>query len=427
MQTVQVGLGTWEEDVRALAQEDYRAFIVTGVSVSFDSLDISNRIQSDYPPVRNVGAEIVRLLHSRHKVVLGPSTDFASMDGYYSPIRGQNVFIEQKLYVLAIDMGTDVILFGPATSHLDGPLELVADEQLQSAAMAKTRMKLSSETFQGTSGLLRVDLQFTSNPFEPYLVHIDRNPHVFATTASPPLDDQLVSLLFPGGHPALLDILLSNRFASAKDFALVQKVVNTYATYASTYDAEVSTFPYYTILRDLVTNFDWRGTVLDLGCGTGLLGELLHQKGDPVRIAGVDLSPHMTDTPAIAAHYDKPVRMEPVQVAIMRPDTYDHVACFGTVVYLSGVDFTAFLARTFMIARKSITFDIEDVSQDYLDKSARDTSILPSYNHTAAFRRFRIPEGWRIVHDEYGLLYHDSHETGCDIFDTMIRMERFGE
>ncbi|KND87291.1 hypothetical protein TOPH_08069 [Tolypocladium ophioglossoides CBS 100239] len=207
------------------------------------------------------------------------------------------------------------------------------------------------------------------------------------------------------------------------DVTTHQKIIDTYAGYAATYDDEVTQFPYYQTLRKLVFNFDWSGSVLDLGCGTGLLGQLLHEKGSPYTIMGVDLSPAMTANPSIRKYYQTPITIGTVQDAIAKPIKVNHVACFGTLTYLNHDEFAEFLQRALSVAQRSITFDLEDVSLEYREKAAKDSAILPCYNHTDAWRDFKVPPGWKVVYDEYGLQYHDGHETGCDINDTMVRLE----
>ncbi|KAJ4172960.1 hypothetical protein NW754_003166 [Fusarium falciforme] len=189
---------------------------------------------------------------------------------------------------------------------------------------------------------------------------------------------------------------------------LIQRIVDTYAECAPTYDEEVTQFPYYQTLKNLVFTFDWAGSVPDLGCGTGLLGQLLYEKGEPFTIMGVDLSPAMTASPSII----------------------NHVACFGTLTYLNHNEFLTFLERALDVAQRSITFDMEDVSEEYRKKMAEDNTILPCYNHTKAWKAWKeskLPAGWGVVYDEYGLQYHDNHETGCDISDTMVRLEKAGD
>ncbi|KAL5610835.1 hypothetical protein FOBRF1_006952 [Fusarium oxysporum] len=208
---------------------------------------------------------------------------------------------------------------------------------------------------------------------------------------------------------------------------LTQRIVDTYAEYASTYDEEVIQFPYYQTLKKLVFSFDWAGSVLDLGCGTGLLGQLLNQKGEPFTIVGVDLSPDMTASPSISKYYETPITIGTVQEAIAQQLNVSHVACFGTLTYLNHDEFLTFLERALVVAQRSITFDMEDVSEEYREKMATDSTILPCYNHTQAWKDWKeskLPTGWRVAYDEYGLQYHDNHETGCDINDTMIRLEK---
>lgn len=132
----------------------------------------------------------------------------------------------------------------------------------------------------------------------------------------------------------------------------------------------------------------------------------------------------MTSSPAILECYQSPVTIGTMQTAMMKPVQFDHVVCFGALVYLDDVDFIAVISRMFVVAQKSITFDIEDSSEEYMKKCVEDESLIPSYNHTKAWRNFKVPARWKVTYEKYGLLYHDDHFTHCDIFDTMVRLER---
>jgi predicted TPR repeat methyltransferase len=327
-----------------------------------------------------------------------------------------------RFSALALSIGQEIVVFQPCV-RCQAERSTVSFESLTGIESAKDQITRTLDVagLRGSLQLVRIDATIAQESLVD--VSIDCSPRVFSATKDS-LDDALAARSTPGGHAALLDMVVSSRLASAEDMALTDKFVEKYATFARDYDAEVRNFPYYGVLKDLVSRFDWSESTLDLGCGTGLLGEIIHEKGQPYTIVGVDLSPDMTAAPAISKYYEDPVRIGPVQAAIMRPELYDHIACFGTLTYLSPTDFTSLMSRMFMVARKSVTFDIEDVSADYFDKSAGNNSILPSYNHTRAFKRFSIPAGWRIVHHKYDLLYHDDLETGCDIYDTMVRIEK---
>lgn len=75
-----------------------------------------------------------------------------------------------------------------------------------------------------------------------------------------------------------------------------------------------------------------RRDVIDLGCGTGLLGELLRPTAG--RLVGVDLSPRMVDKARERGLYDELVVGDVVEALAARPAAFDLVAAADVFVYL---------------------------------------------------------------------------------------------
>ncbi|KAH9990460.1 hypothetical protein F4779DRAFT_610035 [Xylariaceae sp. FL0662B] len=134
----------------------------------------------------------------------------------------------------------------------------------------------------------------------------------------------------------------------------------------------------------------------------------------------------MLESEAIRKFYQAPVKTGSIQDALAEKGLrFDHVACFSTMVYLDGEDFAHVLSRMLEVAQKSITFDVEDTPQEYTERMASEYSnAAVAYNHTAAWNTFKLPEGWKVVRQEFGPFYHDSVESGIDFSGTMIRLEK---
>jgi len=77
-----------------------------------------------------------------------------------------------------------------------------------------------------------------------------------------------------------------------------------------------------------------------------------------------------------------------------------------------------------MLARKSVTFDVDDIGQEYNDKIKRSYGDLWfNENHIEAVEEFGTPKGWRKVYHERKYLFR-SPATNDDIFGYPMRFER---
>jgi hypothetical protein len=101
---------------------------------------------------------------------------------------------------------------------------------------------------------------------------------------------------------------------------------------------------------------------------------------------------------------------------------FDHIVCFGALHFLDTVHLNAVLARMFMLARKSITFEIDDMSQEYIDELKKRYGLLNS-NNVEAMEEFGTPKGWRNVHHQREYLFK-SPTTNIDVSGYAMRFER---
>ncbi len=173
---------------------------------------------------------------------------------------------------------------------------------------------------------------------------------------------------------------------------------------------------------DYFATYDYSSTVLDLACGTGGIGMLIHAVGNKARISGIDLS---LRTPQIRAHYTQPLIVGPLQEEIMRFSTpVDHIVCFGALQSMNSTEFIATLVCMFMLACKSVAFDVDDVSQEHIDKIvARFGEGLRNHNKTLALQHFDVPKGWRKVVEQEGSLFY-SPSVQIDVRGSMLRFEK---
>jgi predicted TPR repeat methyltransferase len=74
-----------------------------------------------------------------------------------------------------------------------------------------------------------------------------------------------------------------------------------------------------------------RPDVLDAGCGTGLVGQLLRERA--ARLEGVDLSPAMLEQAAAKNVYDALHHVDLVAFLEARPAAFDAIACAATLIH----------------------------------------------------------------------------------------------
>ncbi|KAL3432917.1 hypothetical protein BDV09DRAFT_197332 [Aspergillus tetrazonus] len=138
-------------------------------------------------------------------------------------------------------------------------------------------------------------------------------------------------------------------------------------------------------------------------------------------VIGIDLSPSMTENPDVKKVY-KEVRIGPMQELIMGAGEHDHIVCFGAFNFLPTESLVAVLARSFMLARKSFTFDVEDATVEFCQKT-KERLGASSFNHVVAVEDFGIPKGWKRVLRERRHAYQ-SPSTGDYVDSYFIRFER---
>jgi hypothetical protein len=101
---------------------------------------------------------------------------------------------------------------------------------------------------------------------------------------------------------------------------------------------------------------------------------------------------------------------------------FDHIVCFGALHFLDSVQFNAVLARMFMLARTSLTFEIDDLDDDYISEVKKLAGVY-NENHVATLRAFGVPKGWKKIYDQNHYLYH-SPLAKTDIFGYALRFEK---
>ncbi|KAG5936980.1 hypothetical protein E4U53_000106 [Claviceps sorghi] len=297
-----------------------------------------------------------------------------------------------------------------------------------------------------------------------YVIDVDCNPSIFSRKQGRFGGDFMLETTFPGKQEAFLDTLLTiKRSRLGSNTGRIAHTAAFYDGFSDTYDEFWESTNMANMQRFTAATFDFSGSVLDLACGTGVFGRILHDHGArTTEIVGVEISAGMLCAPDIKKYYKKPLWNCSMQDYVMvsflhsrrlgrtvptrtlyavhaqlntkidpklsrqRNVEFDHVVCFGALLFLDAVELNAVLARMFMMARKSLTVEVENLDHHVIEKMQNDEG--PHFfieNHVQMVERFGIPAGWRVVHKQNGALYPSPTSEG-NVEGYIVRFERIG-
>jgi predicted TPR repeat methyltransferase len=121
------------------------------------------------------------------------------------------------------------------------------------------------------------------------------------------------------------------------------EVSGRYDEWAASYDADLVSWSYQApavVAGTVLTRLPDAGSVLDVGCGTGLVGRELRARGFTGRIVGLDLSQASLDLAGETGAYDVLDRADLQQPLTLEDDSVDAVVCVGVMTYLPDVEAT---------------------------------------------------------------------------------------
>lgn len=150
-----------------------------------------------------------------------------------------------------------------------------------------------------------------------------------------------------------------------------------------------------------------RGSVLDLGCGTGLLSESLQGE---LEYTGIDISQKMLD---LASQRGYKTIHKSIEEALPEiPDnSYDFVFALCCLSFVEDIDLA--LKHINRIARKAILLCIEDATEEFIRNAP-----LPNYNHNHS--QVTIPD----AKEDYFIRAWTSPSTGITVQARMIYIEK---
>ncbi|KAG5926535.1 hypothetical protein E4U42_003185 [Claviceps africana] len=259
-----------------------------------------------------------------------------------------------------------------------------------------------------------------------YVIEVDCNPFVFDRKKRRFGGDFMLETVFPGKQEAFLDTLLTiKRSQAGSNSGRIAHTAAVYDSWSDTYDEFWETTNMSNMQQFTAANFDFSGSVLDLACGTGVFGRILHDHGaETTEVVGVEISAGMLCAADIKKFYKKPLWNCSMQEYVMRNVEFDHVVCFGALLFLDAVELHAVLARMFMMARKSLTIEVENLDDHVIEDMENDSGHhLFVENHVQMVERFGIPDGWKLVHKQHGALYPSPSSEG-NVEGYIVRFER---
>lgn len=196
-------------------------------------------------------------------------------------------------------------------------------------------------------------------------------------------------------------------------------VAQLFDRYASDFSSHLSQLDYRApdilvkAARDCLSQ-SWQ-QVLDLGCGTGLVGQCL--QGHASHVDGVDLSAGMVSRAQESGHYRRVWQADihdAMQEADRAGDRYDLIVSADVFIYVGALERVFELATRVLHAGGGLAFSLEEWS------TGPEAYVLrPSlrYAHSLAYiQRLASDHGLRVLRADRGLLRHDHGQAIAGLF-----------
>lgn len=300
-------------------------------------------------------------------------------------------------------------------------MAVVKDPTASTFIQGLTNSIINRPGFAELNGCLRVDISISNVTVTVTDIKCDLEPRIFCQHES--LDDWLVKQI-PGGHEALLCLVLT--LHQQKSQGLTAKQATVCAAFDAMSPHLAATFDriaHVAVMRSLAFQFPWDGPVLDVGCGQGVFGGLLALYHKNIDLYGTDMSEAMIKAPHIGKHYHLPIHIGPMETTLISSPTPDHITCFSVFQYVTPMTFMAALSQMFLKARKSITFDIPEVSPEYARKLSNVNRLSRPTDHLPSLDRIGTPDGWKLTMHRHCLTYTEPNYD-IDVYSRYIRYER---
>jgi predicted TPR repeat methyltransferase len=120
-----------------------------------------------------------------------------------------------------------------------------------------------------------------------------------------------------------------------------REVAARYDEWAQSYDDDLTSWSYQApaVVADaVVTRHPAAGSILDVGCGTGLVGRALRARGFAGEILGLDISEASLGIARQHGGYDSLEQADLQRPLPIEDDSVDAVVCVGVMTYLPDVE-----------------------------------------------------------------------------------------
>ena len=125
------------------------------------------------------------------------------------------------------------------------------------------------------------------------------------------------------------------------DPADVEEVAHRYDEWAESYNDDLASWRYQApavVAESVVTRRPDAGSLLDVGCGTGMVGKALRDRGYAGRLTGIDISEASLRLAEQTSAYDALQPADLQQPLELADDSFDVLVCVGVMTYLPGVE-----------------------------------------------------------------------------------------
>jgi len=213
---------------------------------------------------------------------------------------------------------------------------------------------------------------------------------------------------FPGGFDEFIETIVKTKRRA-------DSIIRHYERNSTQYASDIQNIAQYAqVFQELLKTYAIDGNVLDLGCGTGYVGTLVKSQYPSAILTGVDLCAEMAKFATDYTH----IQIGRVENIIMelKPE-YDHIVSFGVLLFLDTRNFIKTVNRMFALAKHSITFSLEDYSDEYIELRRQKGKTSNGINHLPTLDKLKIPEGWSLIFKRGGHVWNASadgtHLDGC--------------
>ncbi|KAJ5937809.1 hypothetical protein N7454_004151 [Penicillium verhagenii] len=229
------------------------------------------------------------------------------------------------------------------------------------------------------------------------VIEVDPMPVWFLAPGNK-FEDTDVKQGLAGHQRAAVNIFITNHFLRNPDPRRMKELSELEAFYdncSSRYD-QTKSYAQAKQAADKVTqDLSYNGTILDLGCKTGLFGQKLRRQqkaaSDSQRLIGVDISNKMLDICRQSGDYDELFHRSILQFLADYNNPVDHVISLSAFQHLAVPELDFVLARCFQLARQSVTITV--------DKKEEKSEDLTAFflDHTEDVKALGLPFGWHLV------------------------------